>query len=192
MHQHPVHQPAPAPAYADPHRTAPLVYRPQPFGDEHQALVLPAPAAAERRALVQLETGQWVTALVPAAPPVIVPAAPEAAPARRPLSGLERGAITIVGSVCALTLSVGGALAMAGPAALAAAAQLAFGAAAFLGTTAAAWAVLRFTGALSRPTAGPTSSSNAPATSYVTTVNNTVTATGMFGRASQTTTFHQH
>ncbi|MFF5783226.1 hypothetical protein ACFY7Y_40725 [Streptomyces virginiae] len=188
MYQHPDTPAAYSPAYADP---APVVYRPEAIGHEHQAVVLPAPAADPRRALVRLESGEWVLATVPAAPPVLVAAAPTA-PARRPLSGLERGAITIVGSVCALTLSVGGALAMAGPAALAAAASLAVGAATLLGTTAAAWLALRFTGALSRPTAPGTASSSAPATTtYTTNVTNHVTANGMFGRASQTNTYRQ-
>ncbi|MCX4784637.1 hypothetical protein [Streptomyces sp. NBC_01264] len=176
MHQHPHTAPAP------------VVYQPQPFGNEHQALVLPTPSTDPRRALVQLDTGQWVLATVPAAPPVLVPAAPVAT-ARRPLSGLERGAIITVSSLCALTLSAGGALAMAGPY-LAAAASLAFGAAALLGTAAAAWAVLRFTGALSRPGAG-TASSAPTAPTYTTHVTNNVSSTGWFGRATQNTTFHQ-
>lgn len=171
-----------------PYAPAPVVYQPQPIGNEHQALAVPAPTADPRRALVQLDSGHWVLAHVPAAPPVIVPAAPEAT-ARRPLSGLERGAITVVGSVCALTLSAGGALAMAGPY-LASLASLAFGAAALLGTAAAGWAVLRFTGALSRAS-GPAARQTTAATSYVTHVTNNVTAPGLFGRATQTTNIHQ-
>ncbi|MDA5284626.1 hypothetical protein [Streptomyces sp. Isolate_45] len=176
MHQHPHTTPAPTP----------VLYQPQPLGTEHQALVLPT--TDPRRALVQLDTGHWVLANVPAAPPVIVPAAPEATP-RRPLSGLERGAITVVGSICALTLSAGGALAMAGPY-LAHLASLAFGAAALLGTAAAGWAALRLTGALSRVTA-PAARQTTAATSYVTHVTNTVSSKGMFSRAQQTTHIHQ-
>ncbi|MFD8147362.1 hypothetical protein [Streptomyces sp. NPDC059708] len=177
MHQHPP--------------TAPAVYQPQPLNTEHQALILPAPAPDTRRALVQLDTGQWVLATVPAAPPVLIPTAPQTSPPRRPLTAIERRAVVLVGSVCALTLSTGGALAMAGPAALAAAASLAAGAAVLLGTAAAAWAVLRFTGALSRPTTDTAAPSAPTAPSYVTHVTNNVTATGLFGRPSQTTNIHQ-
>ncbi|GHA83136.1 hypothetical protein [Streptomyces chryseus] len=191
MHQRPAHHTAPAPTYADPAASAPLVYQPQPYGAEHQALVLPAPAADPRRALVRLESGEWVTALVPAAPPVLVPAAPVAAAARRPLSGLERGAIIVVTSICALSLSIGGALSMAGPASLAAAADLAVGAAVLLGTAVAGFLGLRFAGALSRPTSGTASSSAPAAPTYTTNVTNNVSSTGWFSRATQTTTFHQ-
>ncbi|MFG2623205.1 hypothetical protein ACGFXC_36925 [Streptomyces sp. NPDC048507] len=159
MHQHPARHAEPAPAYVVP-ASAPLVHQPRPYDVAGQPVLLPAPAA-ERRALVQLEDGSWVAAYVPAAPPVVIPAAPEAAP-RRPLSALERGAITVVGSVCALTLTGAGALAMVGAATLAAAANLALGAAALLGTSAAAWAVLRLTGAL-RPASAPSSPTSAPA-----------------------------
>ncbi|MGA4803575.1 hypothetical protein [Streptomyces lavendulocolor] len=133
---------------------APTVYQPQPL---HPAAPYGQPAfpvvsaADPRRALVQVEgTGEWVIAHVPAAPPVIVPAAPDAVP-RRPLSTLERGAIVVVSSVCALTLSTGGALAMAGPY-LADVATLMFSTAAVLGTGALAWAVCRIAGGLSRAT----------------------------------------
>ncbi|PWS48206.1 hypothetical protein DLE01_28150 [Streptomyces sp. FT05W] len=131
---------------------APAVYQPQhlvPPAYAHQLHpAFPAPAADPRRALVQIEdTGEWVLARVPAAQPILVPAAPDAAP-RRPLSALERGAIVVVSSVCALTLSVGGALAMAGPY-LADVASLLLGTAAVIGATAAAWAGLRIFGGLS-------------------------------------------
>ncbi|MFD8415506.1 hypothetical protein ACFV2Q_27715 [Streptomyces sp. NPDC059650] len=158
----------------------PLVYRPQPLVDEHQALVLPAPAMPTtdpRRALVQLDDGRWVTAYVPAPPPVLVPAAPEAAAPRRPLTTLERGAITVVGSLCALSLSIGGALAMAGPAALAAAADLAFGAAALLGTTVAALFGVR---AL-RPTSASTGTTPATAAPVEVTITGHGGTGGRFG-----------
>ncbi|MEV7512684.1 hypothetical protein AB0O57_32470 [Streptomyces sp. NPDC091201] len=158
MHQHPARHAAPAhPAPA----LAPIVHQPRPYDVAEHTVLLPAPAT-ERRALVQLDTGQWVTAYVPAAPPVIVPAAPEAAPGRG-LTPFERAAVTVVGSICALTLCTGGALAMAGPAALAAAAELAIGAAALLGTAAVGWVVLRFTGALSRASGQQPAAAPAPA-----------------------------
>ncbi|MFJ6481155.1 hypothetical protein ACIQK6_13675 [Streptomyces sp. NPDC091682] len=160
MHQHPARHAEPAPAYTvQAPAAAPLVHQPRPCAAE---VLLPAPAA-ERRALVQLDDGSWVAAYVPAAPPVIVPAAPEAAPARRGLTPFERTAVTLVGSICALTLCTGGALAMAGPAALAAAAELAIGAAALLGTAAVGWVVLRFTGALSRASGEQAAAAPAPA-----------------------------
>ncbi|MEU9983579.1 hypothetical protein [Streptomyces sp. NPDC050856] len=100
--------------------------------------------------MVQVEGGQWVIAHVPAALPVIVPAAPKAAP-RRPLSALERGAIVVVSSVCSLTLSVGGPLTMAGPY-LADVATLMFSTAAVLGAGAQAWVGCRIIGGLSPAT----------------------------------------
>ncbi|MFE9783657.1 hypothetical protein ACFYPA_36630 [Streptomyces sp. NPDC005775] len=126
----------------------PAVYQPQhlvpAYGHQLQH-AFPVPAADPRRALVQIEgTGEWVLARVPAAPPVLVPVAPDAAP-RRPLSALERGAIVVVSSICALTLSVGGALAMAGPY-LADIASLLLGTAAVIGTAALGWAGLRVFG----------------------------------------------
>ncbi|GAA3244963.1 hypothetical protein ACFV6G_35865 [Streptomyces lavendulae] len=175
--QHPPYAPAPA---------APVIYQPQALA-EHPVVF--APAADPRRALVQLDTGQWVTAMVPAAPPVVVAAAPEAAP-RRPLSALERGAIITVSSVCALTLSAGGALMMAGPY-LASLASVVFGAAVLLGMATAGWAVLRFTGALSRTSAPAATAGRPTGASYVTHVTNNVTAPGLFGRATQTTNIHQ-
>ncbi|MEF9908629.1 hypothetical protein ACQSMD_33385 [Streptomyces flavovirens] len=160
---------------------APAVYQPQhlvPPAYVHQLHdAFPVPAADPRRALVQIEeTGAWVLARVPAAPPVLVPAAPDAAP-RRPLSALERGAIVVVSSICALTLSVGGALAMAGPY-LAGIASLLLGAAAVIGTTAAAWAGLRIFGGLSGSTG--TRASTAPAPSPV-----EVTITGHGGQGGR-------
>ncbi|WP_432034445.1 hypothetical protein [Streptomyces antibioticus] len=152
---------------------APAVYQPQPLHAApvvHQAHPL-VPAADPRRALVQLDTGQWVTAYVPPAPPLVVPAAPDATP-RRPLSALERGAIVIVSSVCALTLSAGGALAMAGPY-LAAAADFAFGTAAVLGTAVAAFLGLRLVG---RSRSAETAGSAPAAAPAPVTVN--VTGTG--------------
>ncbi|MEV7442015.1 hypothetical protein AB0O22_12785 [Streptomyces sp. NPDC091204] len=150
----------PAAWHAEP--AAPLVHQPRPYDAAQHGVLLPAPAA-ERRALVQLDDGSWVAAYVPAAPPVLVPAAPEAAAARRGLTPFERTAVTLVGSVCSLVLCTGGALAMAGPAALAAAAELVIGAAAFLGTAAVGWVVLRFTGALSRTSGEQGAAAAAPA-----------------------------
>ncbi|MFJ3635884.1 hypothetical protein [Streptomyces sp. NPDC090112] len=171
MHQHLAPHAESAPYAAVP-ASAPLVHQPRPYDvAEHQAVLLPAAPADPRRALVQLETGEWVAAYVPAAPPVIIPASPETAPARRGLTPFERSAVTVVGSLCALTLTGAGALAMVGAATLAAAANLALGAAAFLGTTAAAWLTLRFTGALSRPgtqAGGEPAAAPAPVTVNVT------------------------
>ncbi|WP_329326686.1 hypothetical protein [Streptomyces sp. NBC_01689] len=141
---------------------APTVYQPQhlaPAAYVHPAF--PVPAADPRRALVQIEdTGEWVLARVPAAPPVLVPAAPDAAP-RRPLSALERGAIIVVSSICAVTLSVGGALAMAGPY-LADIASLLLGTAAVIGAATLGWAGLRIFGGTSsahgQGTAAPSAS----------------------------------
>lgn len=130
---------------------APVLYQPGTLQQlPPQDVVLAEQIADPRRALVQLDNGQWVVARVPPAPPVIVPAAPEAA-ARRPLTALERGAIVVVGSACALTLSTGAALAMAGPY-LADLASVAFGTAAVLGTGIAGWFALRVTRALTRAT----------------------------------------
>ncbi|MGP3685245.1 hypothetical protein ACTVZO_11120 [Streptomyces sp. IBSNAI002] len=162
MDHYPARHAEPAPAYTvQVPAAAPLVHQTRLYAAEPTVL-FPAPAA-ERRALVQLDDGSWVAAYVPAAPPVIVPAAPEGAPARRGLTPFERTAITLVGSICALTLCTGGALAMAGPAALAAAAELAIGAAALLGTAALGWVVLRFTGALSRASGEQAAAAPAPA-----------------------------
>ncbi|MER5555965.1 hypothetical protein ABT001_30575 [Streptomyces sp. NPDC002793] len=144
---------------------SPTVYQPQhlaPPAYAHQLHpAFPAPAADPCRALVQIEeTGAWVLARVPAAPPVLVPAAPDAAP-RRPLSALERGAIVVVSSICALTLSVGGALAMAGPY-LADVATLLLGTAAVIGAAAATWAGLRIFGGLSGATRDQATTAPAP------------------------------
>lgn len=105
---------------------------------------------------------------MPAAPPVLIPAAPGSA--RRGLTPVERTAVTIVGSICALTLSAGVAMHLAGPY-LADVARLAYGAAALLGTAAVGWIALRLTGALGRTTgtaAAASSTAPAPVTVHVT------------------------
>ncbi|MFD5489482.1 hypothetical protein ACFWIV_28910 [Streptomyces virginiae] len=139
MHQQPARHADPAPAHVVP-AAAPLVHQPRPYMDEHQAVLL-SPAVDPRRALVQLDDGSWVAAYVPPAPPVLIPAAPEAG-GRRGQTPFERAAVTVVGSLCALTLSVGVALNLAGPY-LTAAADLAIGAAMLLGTSVAGFLGLR-------------------------------------------------
>ncbi|PBC72388.1 hypothetical protein BX261_7262 [Streptomyces sp. 2321.6] len=155
-----MHEPQPFTAPAVPLAQAPALYQPHALQQLPPHDVVLDEAADPRRALVQLEDGRWVVARVPPAPPVIVPAAPEAAAPRRPLSALERGAIIVVGGVCALTLSTGAALAMAGPY-LADLASLAFGTAAVLGTGIAGWFALRIAGALTRAT-GTAAAATAP------------------------------
>lgn len=142
--------------------------------------VMPAAVPFGQQQLVQLDTGQWVLAKVPAAPPVIVAAAPTAVE-RRGLSRTERAAVTLVSSFCAVVLSVGGAIAMAGPY-LAVAAQAAIGAAIFLGAGTAAWLALRLLGPL-----GKTGGSDAAPAAPVNVVNNiTVRNEGFLTRGNAT------
>ncbi|MFD9517665.1 hypothetical protein [Streptomyces sp. NPDC059979] len=165
MDPRPVRHAGPAPAYVVPAPAAPLIHQPRPYVDDHQAVILPAPAA-ERRALVQLDNGSWVAAYVPAAPPVLLPAAPEAGP-RRGLTVFERAAVTVVGSLCSLALAGGIAMNLAGPY-LAAAADLAIGAAVLLGTTVAGFLGLRLLRPASSAAASAPTSAPAPVTVNVT------------------------
>ncbi|MGW2582582.1 hypothetical protein ACWCYZ_14825 [Streptomyces virginiae] len=173
MHQHPARHADPAPAYVVPAPAAPLVHQPRPYVDEHQAVLLP-PAVDPRRALVQLDDGSWVAAYVPAAPPVLVPSAPEAG--RRGLTSIERAAVTVVGSLCALTLSAGVALNLAGPYLAPAAADLAIGAAVLLGSAVAGFLGLRLLSPASSAAASGQTGAPAPVT-----VNVTVNVTGHGG-----------
>lgn len=133
---------------------------------------LQTPAAVvpfSQQQLVQLDTGQWVLAKVPPAAPVIVHAAPTATE-RRGLSRSERRALIVVGSLCALTLSVGAATAMAGPY-LADAAHLAIAGAILVGSGTAAWLALR----LFAPSTGRAATGQDAPTVHITnnvTVNN--------------------
>jgi hypothetical protein len=163
-------------------------YQPRPgtpFAEDLPFNVVPFQAApvvmpSYGQQLVQLDTGQWVLAKVPPAPPVIIAAAPTATE-RRGLSRTERAAVTIVSSFCAVVLSVGGAIAMAGPY-LAVAAQAAIGAAIFLGAGTVAWLALRLLGPL-----GKVSGSDAAPAAPVNVVNNiTVHNAGFLARGNAT------
>ncbi|WP_042422237.1 hypothetical protein [Streptacidiphilus anmyonensis] len=176
-----------------PEQTAPVVLYPRPtptpYGEPNALFPGPIAAdgrAASTRALVQLDDGSWVIARVPPAPPVFLPAPPQAA-ARQPLSRTERAAMQVVGSTCALTLSIGGALAMAGPY-LADLAELAFGIAAALGAGAGALLVLRIAGALGLRSPNATGADVATHTPSGPVVNNNVTVLnqGLFSRGNAT------
>jgi len=132
----------------------------------HQAVPAVVPFAQQQ--LVQVD-GRWLLANVPPAPPVIITAPTTG---RRGLSRNERAALIIVGSVCAVTLSVGAAIAMAGPY-LAEVAHAAIGAAIFVGASTAAWFALRLVGPLNKASRSAAGEQHAPihVTNHVTVHN---------------------